>query len=295
MPIEWQTGLIAGTIYGGWLLLTWNAAVLPWWVVVPLGSWLVAWHGGLQHECVHGHPMRRRWLNTALAYLPIGLIIPYVRYRATHLAHHRTPALTLPRSDPESFYWTAEEWRRLPRLLRWLLVCNNSLLGRMILGPAIVAVCFLSAEAQALARGDTKSRVVWVWHLVAVGAVLYWVVAVCGIPLWFYLIGIAYPGLSLVLLRSYFEHRPAVQVGHRTAIIESNLLMRLLYLNNNFHAVHHARPGLAWYRIPDAYRRSRGAVHEGNGGYVVPGYATLAARYLFLPKDSPVYPAPTAH
>jgi fatty acid desaturase len=292
--IEWPTCLVGAALYGGWLLLTWYAAVLPWWVVVPIGSWLVAWHNSLQHECVHGHPTRRRWLNTAIAYFPIGLLIPYVRYRTTHLAHHRTPLLTTPVADPESFYWTTEQWQRLPRPVRWLLICNNSLLGRLILGPAIVAVRFLSAELRALARGDTNLRRVWLWHLIALGIVTYWVVAVCGIPFWFYAFGIAYPGLSLVLLSYYFEHRPAVEPGHRTAVIQSHPLMRLLYLNNNYHAVHHAKPSLAWYRIPAAYRAARDTVHAGNGGFVMPGYATIAAHYLFVPKDSPVYPAPAS-
>jgi len=245
--IEWPTGLIAAAVYGGWLLLTWYATALPWWIVVPLGAWLVAWHGGLQHECVHGHPSRHTRLNTALAYLPVGMLFPYLRYKASHLDHHRAPTLTAPMGDPESFYWTAEQWRRIPRVLRWLLIFNNSLLGRMVLGPAIAAVRFLPGEFRAIVRGDKEPRMVWFWHLVALGALLYWTAGICAIPVWFYVFGIAYPGLSLVLLRSYYEHRPADRQGHRTAIIESNWAMRLLYLNNNFHAVHHADPSRVAY------------------------------------------------
>ena len=50
-----------------------HPASLPWWVVLPAGAWLTAWHGSLQHEAIHGHPTRSARLNAALAWLPIGL------------------------------------------------------------------------------------------------------------------------------------------------------------------------------------------------------------------------------
>ena len=55
---ELPTWGLAALIYGSWLALTWWHAVLPWFVLLPLGAWLIAWFGHLQHEVLHGHPTR---------------------------------------------------------------------------------------------------------------------------------------------------------------------------------------------------------------------------------------------
>ncbi|MDP6473454.1 MAG: fatty acid desaturase [Alphaproteobacteria bacterium] len=102
LRLEAPTWLLCAAIYGGWFLLTVNYHALPWWVVLALGAWLAAWHNSLQHEIVHGHPTRRRRLNEALAYAPLGLVIAYPFYRTSHLRHHATAALSCPRRDPES-------------------------------------------------------------------------------------------------------------------------------------------------------------------------------------------------
>ncbi|MFV3597992.1 hypothetical protein ACNJGJ_21065, partial [Mycobacterium tuberculosis] len=63
--IEWPTMAIVTLIYGGWLALTWWHAALPAPVILIAGGWLVAWHGSLQHETIHGHPTRWRVVNAA--------------------------------------------------------------------------------------------------------------------------------------------------------------------------------------------------------------------------------------
>ena len=85
----------------GWGLLTWHYAALPWWLVLPLGGYLLAWHGSLQHEAVHGQLAPWRWLNDAIALPPLGLWLPFPIYRATHRAHHDFAILTEPWRDPE--------------------------------------------------------------------------------------------------------------------------------------------------------------------------------------------------
>ncbi len=56
--IEWPTVALAVLIYGGFLGLTWFWRDIPIWILVPLGAWLIAWHGSLQHEVIHNHPTR---------------------------------------------------------------------------------------------------------------------------------------------------------------------------------------------------------------------------------------------
>lgn len=292
--LEIPTWILAAAIYACWALLTWHFNSLPWWIVAPLGAWLVAWHNSLQHEALHGHPTRRGWLNTALAYPPLGLWMPYEAYRRTHLEHHKTDALTSPLDDTESFYVERDVWQRLGRVRRAGLIFNNTLLGRLTLGPALVATGFWRDEARRIAGGDRRRLRTWLGHACAVAAILYWTLGICEIPLWAYVFLLCYPGLSLTLLRSYLEHRPAEQQDHRSVIVEGGPLTRLLFLNNNLHAVHHAEPGLPWYRLPDAYRRKREETLARNGGYWFSGYGEVARRFLLRPKDLPVLDARTA-
>ncbi len=61
--VEWPTILLAASVYLIFGLLTWFYHALPWWLVLPLGGYLVGLHGSLQHEAIHGHPTNRPWLN----------------------------------------------------------------------------------------------------------------------------------------------------------------------------------------------------------------------------------------
>ena len=116
--IEWPTLAVAAIIYSIFGLLTWFYDALPWWLVLPIGGYLVAWHGSLQHEVVHGHPTPWRWFNELLVFPSLWLWQPYAVYRESHLTHHRDEHLTDPRHDPESFYVTPETWARMGPLRR---------------------------------------------------------------------------------------------------------------------------------------------------------------------------------
>ena len=121
-------------------------------------------------------------------------------------------------------------------------------------------------------------------------SVLGWLVLV-DMPLWQYALLVAWPATSLMLVRSFLEHQARPSVEHRTVIVEAGPLMRLLYLNNNLHLVHHARPGLPWYRLPEAYARDRAGWLRRNDGYVFEGgYGEILRRYALRAKEPPVHP-----
>ena len=179
--IAWPTWLVATAVYGGWVVVTWYAESLPWWAVIALGAWLVGWHNSLQHETVHGHLAEKRWVNSAIGMPALALWMPYTIYRDRHLEHHRTPDLTSPRDDPESFYFEAARWRRMGPLMRALYRFNQTLLGRLVVGPALVAFAFWGAEARRLGAGDRAAMRAWLVHAASVAAVFAWVTAVCRI------------------------------------------------------------------------------------------------------------------
>ena len=289
-PAEWPTWFVALAVYAGWLALTWHASVLPWWLVLPAGAWLTAWHGSLQHEAIHGHPTASPRLNAALAWLPVGLWMPYSSYRATHRRHHDLSRLTDPGEDPESFYYSHEDWARMGPVRRAFLKFNQTLAGRLTIGPAIAAGRFWREESREIVNGDRERARLWAGHAAGVALVLAWCVLVCRLSVWEYVLFFAWPGLSLTLLRSFAEHEPATEERGRTVIVPGGPLTRLLYLNNNYHAVHHALPSLPWYRIPAAYRANRERFGRAGGTPHHRSYGEIVQRFLFRRRDYPVHP-----
>ncbi|MFQ6018143.1 MAG: fatty acid desaturase, partial [Kiloniellaceae bacterium] len=205
--VEWPTLWVAVAIYGGFGLLTWHYAILPWWLVPPLGGYLVAWHGALQHEVVHGHPTPWDPVNELLVFPSLWLWMPFRIYRDSHFEHHIDDRLTDPLDDPESFYVTREAWARSGRRRRAGLWLHNTLAGRLLLGPFLCTWRLYSGEARHLVRGDTGNLTAWLWHLGGCAAVLVWVLWLCKVPPIDYLAFFAFPGISLTLLRSFLEHR----------------------------------------------------------------------------------------
>ena len=128
------------------------------------------------------------------------------------------------------------------------------------------------------------------WPHLALAAPLLWWVTACGMPLWVYLLA-AFIGLSLTLHRSFDEHRPAEERDARSVTVEASPFWRLLYLGNNFHALHHRRPDLPWFRLRQTHREERAGRSGTANGFAYRGYADICARYLFRPRDTPVHPS----
>jgi len=292
--IEWPTLLVALMIYGGFGLVTWFHDALPWWLILPLGAYLTAWHGSLQHEVLHGHPTPSALANELLVLPSLWLWIPFRLYRDSHLAHHDDAHLTDPVEDPESYYLDAAGWAAAGPLARAFLRFHNTLAGRLLLGPLRCLWLFYKGEVKRLLRGDFRHTRAWALHAVGVALVLAWVIAVCGLPLWAYLLLFVYPGISLTLLRSFLEHRARPEVSERSVIVEAGLVMSLLFLNNNLHLVHHDKPGLAWYKLPMFYRQRRALFLASNDGYFYKGYSEIFRRHLLRAKEQPLHPAAAA-
>jgi len=288
--VEWPTLLLALFIHTSWLLLTWFWQSIPLLLLLVLAGWVVAWHGSLQHEVLHGHPTRFRRVNDAIGSLPIGLWLPYPLYKRAHLKHHNDEWLTDPIEDPESYYLTGPTWQGFGGFGRLVARINNTLPGRLVVGPIIAMSAFWSHEIMAIVRGDFRHVPIWIGHLVGVAIVLWWVLSVAGMPLWIYLLCFVYAGLSFSRLRSFAEHNFAETKEERTAIVENTPAFGLLFLYNNLHIVHHNRPAIPWYKIPGLYKANRDVYIRLNGGLVYDGYWEVAKRYFFRQHHSPVHP-----
>src|SRR5688572_32687917 len=135
--IEWPTVFLIIACYAAWA----GAAAFLWpsypiIVLVVLGV-LLAMQSSLMHEASHGHPTRKGWVNELLVGLPIGLVYPFRRFKALHLRHHADERLTDPFDDPESNYRALWHHEEFPSALKAVLIFNNTMIGRFVIGPPL--------------------------------------------------------------------------------------------------------------------------------------------------------------
>jgi fatty acid desaturase len=288
--VEGPTWILAVAIYGAWFLLMWFQAYIPWWAMIFLGGYVIAWQFSLQHETIHGFRGVPKWFRTLIAMPPLGLWFPYPMYRRSHSLHHRNTHLTVPGQDTETYYVKQADWARMGRLERAILLFNQTLVGRLLIGPPIRLYKLGQREAGRIRNRDYINVPHWALHVVLVALLFWFVSGVCGMPWWQYILLVAYPGFSLGLLRAFIEHRAGPRPGRRVASVESNTLFGLLFLYNNLHVAHHLRPTIPWYELPRFYRENREKLLKHNDNFVFRGYWEITRQYLFRPVFVPVHP-----
>ncbi|MBY5932022.1 fatty acid desaturase [Tateyamaria omphalii] len=281
-----------------WITLgLWLVCMGLWAVAMLVGSGVIAWivlvfalvlHASLTHEVLHGHPFPSRLASEALVVVNPGLFVPYLRFRDTHLAHHQDANLTDPYDDPESNYVDPVVWRRMPRVLRVVLRVNNTLAGRMLVGPLVGQILFMRDDWRAIREGDRQVLRGWLVHVPGVVLVVG-LVSVGSMPLWAYLAG-CYAALSVLKIRTFLEHQAHERARGRTVIVEDRGLLAFLFLNNNFHVVHHMHPRVPWYRLPALYRAHRDRYLKSNEGYRYGSYREVFAQHFLTAKDPVPHP-----
>lgn len=286
---EWPTFVLLAITYGGWAVAGfWLWDIAPVFSMILMGV-AVAMQGSLTHECLHGHPTRKAWLNEALVWLPLGLIWPYRRYKKLHLQHHADERLTDPFDDPESYYKAVWAHKAYPAWFKSVLRINNTLVGRMVLNPLLGAIGLLIMDGKAALAGDQHVIDAWRRHLLAAAIVIAVVTFGFGVPLWLYLLVPCWIGPSLIAIRTYAEHQWHETPEGRTIIVERSPLS-LLFLNNNLHIVHHKLPAAPWYRLPGLFAERRGEWIALNKGYWFPNYTALFRQWAFKSKEPVVHP-----
>jgi len=230
-------------------------------------------------------------------FIPFGLLLPYRRFRDTHLQHHYNPKLTDPYDDPESNFLDPAVWNKMSKPLRALLVMNNTLAGRMLFGPAIALFVFYKSDIKAIAKGGRNIAVAYGLHFIGMVPLIWWLNSYSSIPFWAYFLA-AYGALSLLKVRTFLEHRAHDKVSARSVIIEGGGFFAFLFLNNNYHMVHHSChscPKVAWYQLPDLFERRRNDFLCLNRQYFYSSYTEIFRKYFFRTKDGvphPFWPMP---
>jgi fatty acid desaturase len=286
--IEWRTVLLWLVCWGLWLV---GLFVLPMVSMLLAGvvlTLVLVLQSSLSHEALHGHPFASSRVNDCLAMVSLGLFVPYIRFRDTHLAHHIDERLTDPYDDPETNFYDPAIWASMGSWQQWVLQLNNTVLGRMLIGPLISQVVFMRSDWREMRNGDYTILLAWMIHLL--GSVLVVaIVATSPVPIWIYLV-YCYFALSVLKIRTFLEHRAHQYSTARTVIIDDKGPLAFLFLNNNLHAVHHLHPQVAWYNLPRLYRDNVESYDRFNEGYNYRSYAHVIARFLVKAKDPVPHP-----
>ena len=290
MRIEWPTVAMMAGCYSIWAVA--GLYVWPHFPVIALALMAVtaALHSSLQHEVLHGHPTNKGWLNELLiSTLPLAPAYPFRRFKTLHLRHHHDEHLTDPYDDPESYYLDGRQWAEISKPLQLMLTINNTMLGRIIIGPILMVWGFLASELKLAVAGDRKVLFAWALHLAGLTLLALLLQFVFGLPVWLYVVTSGYVGMSIIAVRTYCEHQSASAIDQRTVIVENSPLS-WLFLNNNLHLVHHKAPTLAWYRLPALMKERRAEWVALNGGYVFGGYLDIFKRFALRGKEPVIHP-----
>lgn len=287
---ELPTWMLMGVIYGGWFTTVTYHTTLGLFASTILLIFFTTWYMSFQHELIHGHPTRWPRVNQLFGLLPLAVWYPFGLYRDSHLAHHRNQLLTVPGEDPETYYFSAERWQRFSEWQQRVIHLRNTFPGRLLLAPLLDIFGVLAGMATSFRQGDRRAIAMWLVHFSLLGLMCAWL-AQKEFSVFWYLLAVSYPALAVTKVRSFLEHRAADDPLARSAITETSLLWRLLFLNLNYHSVHHDLPGVPWYGLRKVWLRDKMRYAKRNQGFVVKGYREWWHNYRFRPVDVTVHPA----
>ncbi|MEQ8663804.1 MAG: fatty acid desaturase [Gammaproteobacteria bacterium] len=233
------------------------------------------------HECTHRTAFRSRRANAIGAWLTaIPFMMAPAVYRTFHFEHHRhtqdparDPELS---EDPRYAHWptTTRGWLLMASGVGLLLLKLRPLLGFACrprsTWPRFAPWAERIPDATVVAR---ESRIV----LAAWLALLAVCVGGGAGTLWLLLAAWFAQGLQALWFAA--EHTGLPQGGSilaRTRTVTSNPFVRFWLWNMNFHAEHHAWPGLPWHRLPVAHHAVADALEARAPGYVALHRAVLA-------------------
>lgn len=287
--VEWPTLFLILACFGSWVVGTTVLCAIWLPAGIVLTTLSVAFYSSLQHEIIHGHPFSNQRVNEALVFPALAIFIPYLRFRDTHMAHHLDSKLTDPYDDPETNYLDPKIWMKLSGVSKLILRFNNTMFGRLLVGPVIAQTMFMKSDWRDIRAGNNVVLMGWIWHFVGLVPVVIWFATVGSMPFWAVLLS-AYLGVSILKIRTFLEHQAHERSNGRTVVIEDKGPLAFMFLNNNLHIVHHMHPKAPWYMLPEIYASNRDRYLKRNEGYRFQSYGEVFSKYLFKAKDSVPHP-----
>lgn len=166
---------------------------------------------------------------------------------------------------------------------------RNTFLGRLLLAPLLDIVQTLGSAVAAFRQLHLRAMLMWLVHGVLLAVLFVWMRHIDFSPVWFVL-AVSYPALALTKVRSFLEHRAADDPLARSVINEAGIFWQVLFLNLNYHSVHHDLPGVPWYGLKALYQQNRAVYQQRNHGFVVKGYGQWLRQFWDKAVDVTVHP-----
>jgi fatty acid desaturase len=247
-------------------LLFWSATILAGFFYA---FWLICTHD-MAHQTLTGW----RWFDTVMPRLMSWpMLWPYSLYAGLHRLHHGWNGIDL--RDPERVQWTEQEYQQAFPLLQWYVRhqwgCDIFLLGGigLILKTFINGVRFqelvprlrwqlwLDVAGMLLVHGGLLTVAIAKGELLRY--LLFWVILERAIGV-------------VVQTRDHLEHYALWGKfrGYRLTQLytcrnlKTSALVGWLMGGLNYHAVHHAFPGIPFNRLPEAFQRIQGVLQRHN-------------------------------
>lgn len=287
--IEWPTLILTLCVYGtyafGVMIVLPVSLVLGLFIMVIVG----VLHSSLTHEVLHGHPFKNAFMNAFLVFPALIIFIPYMRFKDTHLEHHQDERLTDPYDDPETNFMDPQIWDQLPMWRQSLHQFNNTLLGRMFLGPVLSQISFMRADLRLIMAGDLRVASGWLLHVPSLIVAYVMVAVIAEVQVWVWVLA-SYLSMAILKIRTYLEHRVHDHPRCRSVVVEDRGLLAFLFLNNNFHSVHHAHPSVPWYFLPRLFASKRDRFLTMNDGYHFGCYGDVIRKFAINGKDPVAHP-----
>ena len=240
------------------------------------------------HECTHQTAFATPRANAACAWLTGALfgMAPAV-YRTFHFEHHRHTQD--PTRDPEALaYPGGPQWP--PTRAAWWRAALGDGLPRLKLTLALHFALRPEREWALLGRWTDyiedrpalarECRLLLAGWALFLGAALAWIP---GGPWLLLALWLAHVLQTLWLMTEHAALPTAGPILLRTRTVLSNGFARFWLWNMNYHAEHHAWPGVPWHRLPDAHRATVTHLPALAPGYVALHRSVLAGRPLATP------------
>lgn len=202
------------------------------------------------HEFSHGTAFRTPWLNEAMYQVcSVMTLVQATHYRWTHVRHHTDTIIV--GSDPEIVAPRPPVWRylilgplRVLRIPQFFLSILRRAFGPMVeFEKALI-------PASELGKLKWESRV---FVLVYGGVIALCFYSGSVLPAMFLGLPIFY-GAVLISLLTYTQHLGLKEdvLDHRlnTRTFHTNIVLRFLYSNMNYHLEHHMFPTVPYYSLP---------------------------------------------
>jgi fatty acid desaturase len=212
----------------------------------------------LQHECLHEHAYRRRFLNRAVGFMcGLFMLSSYSHYKYDHLRHHAS----LGRPDNREFF--NYRFRHVDSPLGFVRAAYH--LGRYVDVFRAIAFSLVGKPIPNVKKGRDQKRIrteYWLFFLFLAGMVAY--SAVTLNPL--FLVGWALPVLLIsepthfvIELPEHFglDTQTDANVLTNTRTIDASRLAEWFTNYNNLHTAHHYHQGVPMVNVPRLSEREK--------------------------------------